>query len=160
MSDDYSSSSSHSSLITHHSSVHSLLAPRYSSLLPTAYCLRPTTMKVLLCFHALVTRSNHRLAEELSQDPGVELHVLAPPWWPEEARVVRQEKLRDPAYTIRQAPLLYWGRPRPNLFAYRAGLGRALREVQPDILDFYEEPFSLVMGQALALRARHAPRAR
>jgi glycosyltransferase involved in cell wall biosynthesis len=117
-------------------------------------------VKVLLCFHALVTRSNHQLAEELSRDPEVELHVLAPPWWPEEARAVRQEKPSDPAYSVRQAPMIYWRRPQPNLFAYRAGLGRALRAVQPDILDFYEEPFSLVMGQALALRARYAPRAR
>ncbi len=116
-------------------------------------------MKVLLCFHALVTRSNHRLAEALSRQPDIELHVLAPPWWPEEARYVRQEKTEDPAYTIRQVPLLYWRQPRPNLFVYRGGLGRALREIQPDLLDFYEEPCSLAMGQALALRARYAPQA-
>src|SRR5437867_2192264 len=102
-------------------------------------------MKVLLCFHSLVTRSNHRLAEELSRPPDVALHVVAPPWWPEEARLVRQEKRADPRYAIHTAPLVYWQRPRPNLFAYRAGLGRVLRAVQPDILDCYEEPCSLAM---------------
>jgi len=117
-------------------------------------------MRILLCFHSLVTRSNHRLAEELAAAPDVDLHVLAPPWWPEEARLVRQEKHADPHYRIHIVPIVYWRHPRPNLFAYRAGLGRALRELQPDIFDCYEEPFSLAMGQALALRARHAPRAR
>jgi glycosyltransferase involved in cell wall biosynthesis len=117
-------------------------------------------MRVLLCFHSLVTRSNHRLAEELAAAPDVDLHVLTPPWWPEEARRVRQEKPADPHYAIRTLPIVYWRQPRPNLFAYRAGLGRALRVLQPDILDCYEEPFSLAMGQALALRARYAPRAR
>lgn len=116
--------------------------------------------RVLLCFHALVTRSNHRLAEELSKDPDIDLHIVAPTWWPEEARVVYQEVQNPTNYRVRELPMLYVSQPQPNLFAYRKGLGQALRDLQPDILDFYEEPFSLAMGQALLLRARYAPQSR
>ena len=117
-------------------------------------------MKVLLCFHSMVTRSNHRLAEELSRAGEIELHVLTPEWWPEEARHVRLEKTWDANYTIQAAPIFYWKRPMPNLFMYRNGLAQVLRRVQPDILDFYAEPFSLAMGQALALKRLYARDAR
>lgn len=117
-------------------------------------------MRVLLIGHSLVTRSNHRLPEELSGHPNIRLEVLAPDWWPEESRSVRQEKPFDPHYRVRQSRLLATAEPQPNLFAYRDGLARALRELDPDILDVQEEPFSLAMGQVLTLRRALAPRAR
>lgn len=117
-------------------------------------------MRVLLISHALVTRSNHRLPEELSRYPDVELQVLAPQWWPEESRVVYQEKTGDARYRVRQGRAAFIGQPAPNLFLYRAGLARALREFQPDLLDVQEEPFSLAMGQILATRQLFAPQAK
>jgi len=108
----------------------------------------------------MVTRSNHRLAEELSAYPDVQLEVLTSPWWDEESRHVAQEKTADPHYRIRIGKLGYFGQPKPNLFFFRRGLARALNEVHPDIIDFYEEPFSMVMGQLLPLRRLFAPRAR
>jgi glycosyltransferase involved in cell wall biosynthesis len=117
-------------------------------------------MNILLISHALVTRSNHRLPEELSRYPDVALAVFAPDWWPEESRAVRQEKTHDPRYRIHTSRTVYLRAPAPNLFLYREGLARALREFQPDILDVQEEPFSAAMGQVLALRRLFAPRAR
>jgi glycosyltransferase involved in cell wall biosynthesis len=117
-------------------------------------------MRVLLVSHAMVTRSNHRLAEELSAYPDVQLEVLTPPWWDEESRHVAQEKTADPRYRIRIGKLGYFRQPKPNLFFFRSGLARALHQVRPDIIDFYEEPFSMVMGQLLPLRRLFAPRAR
>ncbi len=117
-------------------------------------------MRVLLVSHAMVTRSNHRLAEELSAYPDLHLEVLTPPWWDEESRHVAQEKTADPHYKIRIGKLGYLRQPKPNLFLFRTGLAKTLREVKPDIIDFYEEPFSLVMGQLLALKRLFAPRAR
>jgi glycosyltransferase involved in cell wall biosynthesis len=117
-------------------------------------------MRVLVIAHSFVTRSNHQLLEQLSRFDDLQLELLAPPWWPEESRIVHQEKTSDPQYTIRQARIAYWRQPMPNLFAFREQLGQALREFQPDILDIQEEPFSLVMGQILTLRRMVAPRAR
>lgn len=117
-------------------------------------------MRVLMVSHAMVTRSNHRLAEELAAYPDVQLEVLTPPWWDEESRRVQQEKTADPDYKIRIGRLAYLRQPQPNLFFFRSGLGKALREVRPEIIDFYEEPFSLVMGQVLPLLKRYVPRAK
>src|SRR5438876_683675 len=43
---------------------------------------------------------------------------------------------------------------------YLAGLGRLVRELQPDILDVWEEPWSVVAAQAVYLRDRLSPRTR
>jgi len=113
-------------------------------------------MRVLMIHHALVTLSNHRLPELLAARPGVQLTVLTPHWWDEESRRVAQEKTYDPHYKIRQAPAATFGKARPNLFAFRQGLGATLRRVRPEIVDCYEEPFSLVMGQVLSRLRLHA----
>jgi glycosyltransferase involved in cell wall biosynthesis len=115
-------------------------------------------MRVLLAFHSLVTRSNHRLAEELASSPELELTVVAPTWWPEESRDVQQEVRAGRGYRLVALPALHGRRPHPNLFLYRCGLGRALRESKPDLLDLYEEPFSLAAAQLLLLRALWARR--
>src|SRR5437588_159111 len=115
-------------------------------------------MRVLLCFHSMVTRSNHYLAEELAALPGLDLTVVAPTWWREESRDVRQEVSVGRGYRLIVLPVVHGKRPHPNLFAYRQGLGRAVRETQPDIIDLYEEPFSLAAAQMLMLRALWARR--
>ncbi|HEU5012776.1 MAG TPA: glycosyltransferase family 4 protein [Roseiflexaceae bacterium] len=117
-------------------------------------------MRVLLISHALVTRSNHRLPEELARFSDIDLHVFAPEWWNEESRSVQQEKTFDPRYAIRLGKTAYFRQPMPNLFLFRTGLAQAIRELQPDILDVHEEPFSLAMGQILLLRRAFAPQAR
>jgi glycosyltransferase involved in cell wall biosynthesis len=117
-------------------------------------------MKILLVSHSLVTRSNHRLPEELARYPDIQLEVLTPEWWNEESRIVHQEKTADPHYRIRIGQAAIFREPMPNLFLFKRGLTEALRELQPDILDVQEEPFSLVMGQILALRKALAPRSK
>ncbi len=74
--------------------------------------------------------------------------------------MVRQEKTSDPHYNIRLGKTAYFRQPMPNLFLFRTGLARALRELQPDILDVHEEPFSLAMGQILLLQRAFAPQAK
>lgn len=116
-------------------------------------------MRVLLISHSLVTHSNHRLPEELARYPDVQLEVLAPEWWPEESRVVRQEKPSDPVYRVRQARTISTREPAPNLFVYCDEVARALRTFRPDVIDVQEEPFSLAMGQILVVRQALASRA-
>jgi glycosyltransferase involved in cell wall biosynthesis len=117
-------------------------------------------MNVLHISHSLVTRSNHRLPEELARRGDLRLEVFTPEWWNEESRTVYQEKTADPRYGVRLGRAWFPREPLPNLFLFRSGLARAIREVRPDIIDCSEEPFSLVMGQVLALRRALAPRAR
>jgi len=117
-------------------------------------------VRVLLSFHGMVTRSNHRLAEELARYPGLELTVAAPDWWPEESRSVHQEVRQGRGYRLVVLPTLHGRSPMPNLFLYRAGLGRVLRTCRPDLIDLYEEPFSLAAAQMLLLRAAFAPKSK
>jgi glycosyltransferase involved in cell wall biosynthesis len=114
-------------------------------------------MRVLLAFHSMVTRSNHRLAEELAAYPDIDLTVVAPVEWHEESRDVRQEVTEGRGYRLHVLPILRGKRHHPNLFVYRQGLARVVSAVKPDIIDLYEEPFSLAAAQLLPLRAVLAP---
>ncbi len=115
-------------------------------------------MKVLLTFHSMVTRSNHMLAEELAAHPDVDLTVVAPTWWYEESRDVRQEVTRGNGYRLVVLPITHGRKLNPNLFVYRRGLARVLYQTKPDIIDLYEEPYSLIAAQILSLRAALTPR--
>ncbi|NOK59241.1 MAG: glycosyltransferase family 4 protein [Chloroflexi bacterium AL-W] len=117
-------------------------------------------MRVLLISHSLVTRSNHRLPEELACYPDLQLDVLTPEWWNEESRIVYQEKTEDSSYRIHCDQVIYYRQPKPNLFLFRSTLAHLLHTVKPDIIDAQEEPFSLAMGQILALRKLYAPQAK
>lgn len=117
-------------------------------------------MKVLLISHSLVTRSNHRLPEELSRFPDMELQIFTPEWWPEESRIVNQEKPLADDYQVRMGKTWFPRAPLPNEFIFRTGLAAAIREFQPDLIDANEEPFSAVMGQILTLRRALAPQAK
>lgn len=115
-------------------------------------------MRILLAFHSLVTRSQHRLAEEVASLPDVDLTVVAPSRGFEESRVVEQEVWQGRGYRLHVLPLLARRHLHPSLFVYRRGLQRVLRERRYDIVDCYEEPGSLAMAQMLALRRLWAPR--
>ena len=117
-------------------------------------------MKILHISHSLVTRSNHRLPEELARLPSLDLEVFTPAWWPEESRTVYQEKASDPDYRVRVGQAWFPRAPLPNEFVFRSGLAQAIRDFQPTIIDAAEEPFSAVMGQILALRHLFAPQAK
>ena len=117
-------------------------------------------MRILLISHSLVTRSNHRLPEELAPYPDVELTVFTPAWWPEESRVVHQEVTAGAGYAVRIGEAWSPRAPLPNEFIFRSGLAEAIRATQPDIIDVNEEPFSAAMGQILALRSVLAPQSK
>jgi len=123
-------------------------------------------VRVLLTFHSMVTRSNHRLAEELAAHPDVDLTVVTPTWWHEDGRHVEQEVAAGRGYRLIVLPAVQVKGTHPtivthpNLFFYRRGLARALSAVKPDIIDLYEEPYSLAAAQMLPLRAALAPRSK
>lgn len=117
-------------------------------------------MRILHISHSLVTRSNHRLPEELARHPGIELEVFVPDRWPEESRDVQQEVTVGQNYNVRIGRTWHPRAPLPNEFVFRNGLARAIRDFQPDLIDAAEEPFSAVMGQILLLRRAFAPRSK
>ncbi len=109
-------------------------------------------LRVLTIAHNAVAGSNRARTEALRRVHGVDAALLTPPAWFEEGR------------RIVAAPDEPWWRVGRTLFTgngtrhvYWRGLIAALRELKPDVIDLYEEPFTLVALQTLLLRDWLAP---
>jgi glycosyltransferase involved in cell wall biosynthesis len=111
-------------------------------------------MKVLTIAHNAVAASNRARSEALRRVRGVDATLLTPPWWFEEGRRL---KARCDVPWWRVGRTLFTGNGTRHL--YLTELARAIRDLQPDVLDLYEEPFSFVALQTLVLRDRLAPNA-
>jgi glycosyltransferase involved in cell wall biosynthesis len=77
--------------------------------------------------------------------------LLTPPWWFEEGR--RIDVPRSAPWRVGRT--IFSGNGTRHL--YVTGLVEALRKTKPDVIDLYEEPFSLIALQTLALRKLLAP---
>ncbi|MGI9146227.1 MAG: glycosyltransferase family 4 protein [Chloroflexota bacterium] len=110
-------------------------------------------MKVLTIAHNAVAESNRRRTEALSNLPDVKVSLLTPPWWFEEGRRIDVRR----AAPWRVGRTVCTGNGTRYLFV--TGLIEALRSTQPDVIDLFEEPFSLVALQTLLLRGVLVPSA-
>jgi glycosyltransferase involved in cell wall biosynthesis len=108
--------------------------------------------KVLTIAHNAVAASNRARVDAL-RALGLDVTLLTPTWWYEEG-----QRLRVPSdaewYTGRT---LATGNGTRHV--YLSSLFRLMRRVQPDVIDLFEEPFSLVALQTLFARDLLAPRA-
>jgi glycosyltransferase involved in cell wall biosynthesis len=111
-------------------------------------------MRVLTIAHNAVAASNRARSEALRCLPGVEVTLLTPPWWHEEGRRVAARPT-EPWWCVGRTVFTGNG----TRHVYISEIARAIRELQPDVIDLYEEPFSLVALQTLLLRDRLAPNA-
>jgi glycosyltransferase involved in cell wall biosynthesis len=110
-------------------------------------------LNVLTIAHNAVAASNRRRVEALQRLPDVEVTLLTPRWWFEEGR--RIDVPRSAPWRVGRT--IFSGNGTRHL--YVTGLIEALRKANPDVIDLYEEPFSLVALQTLALRKLLAPSA-
>jgi glycosyltransferase involved in cell wall biosynthesis len=89
----------------------------------------------------------------LAQLPDVEVDLLTPPWWNEEG--LRIDLARSVSWRVGRT--LFTGNG--TRYLYMTGLLEAMRASRPDVIDLFEEPFSLVALQTLLARNLLAPRA-
>ena len=82
------------------------------------------------------------------------MSLVTPPWWFEEGRRLSAQ-VAMPWWRVGRT--LFTGNGTRHV--YLSGLIESIRKLQPDVIDLYEEPFSLVALQTLLLRDRLAPRA-
>ncbi|MCX6348009.1 MAG: hypothetical protein NTV79_00690 [Candidatus Aureabacteria bacterium] len=117
-------------------------------------------IKVLSISHSAVVGGYQDRYVEVSRHPEVDLAVLVPRRWMQFNRWVDLEKETDPNYRIIPRQPLTWGfsshRLRNVTHVYR-GIGRLLREVSPDIVEIWEEPFAAVTAQAVFHARRSRP---
>jgi len=120
-------------------------------------------IKVLTISHSAVVGGYQDRCVEVARHPEIDLTLLVPRRWMQFNRWVNLEKEADPSYRIVARQPLTWGlrslRLRNVCHLYR-GLMPLLREVSPDIVEIWEEPFSAVAAQAVYLSGRLRPRPR
>jgi glycosyltransferase involved in cell wall biosynthesis len=115
-------------------------------------------MRILIASKILVVASYRRKLDEIAARPEVErLVVVTPPAWHEPGgRTVALEPLTGPqAYDLRVEPIRFNG---SYHFFYWPGLGRVLREVQPDLVHLDEEPYNLATAHGTWLAQRYGAR--
>jgi glycosyltransferase involved in cell wall biosynthesis len=105
---------------------------------------------VLVIGHHFVTKNNQRRIEELSKNSDLEISLLSPYWWREESRKVYLEKDYDKRYGIYKGLTLFTNHT--ALCFYIWSVYKLLWQIKPDIIDVYEEPWSLTTLQVLLFK--------
>lgn len=111
---------------------------------------------MLTIAHNAVAASNRARTEALQRIPGIPVvraSLLTPPWWFEEGQKV--DVTHSASWYVGRTLLTGNG----TRYLYASGLARAMRAEHPDVIDLYEEPFSLVALQTLIARDVWAPNA-
>jgi glycosyltransferase involved in cell wall biosynthesis len=115
--------------------------------------MHSSSLRVLSIAHNAVADSNRARVEALAALPGIDLALLTPPWWFEEGR--RIDVPRTAPWRVGRTVFTGNG----TRYLYVSGLAQAMRASRPDVIDLFEEPFSLVALQTLLLRDLLAPSA-
>jgi L-malate glycosyltransferase len=112
-------------------------------------------MRTLFIDKTAVLESNHERYEKIASQPGVELCVFSPVSWHEHMRDVCAERMSHPDYLIRSGKTFWTGSYSRGF--YLNGLGKVLKEFQPEVIQLLEEPWSLFAGQTVWLAKRLVP---
>jgi glycosyltransferase involved in cell wall biosynthesis len=113
-------------------------------------------MRVLRLFHSAVVPEFLERERLLRTQHGWDVHVACPPAWSEGGSIVTASQ--DSEVPVHVLPI--HGKRHPILFWYSQRSLRALmRELQPDIVDVHEEPYSLAARGIVRAAAREVPNA-
>jgi len=108
------------------------------------------SIKVLVVGHHFVTKHNQRRLEELGKHDDLEITLLTPEWWYEESRKVYLEKKRADKYIIFKGKTLFTNHTALSFYVNK--LFGLMLKIRPDIIDVYEEPWSLTTLQVLLIK--------
>jgi glycosyltransferase involved in cell wall biosynthesis len=119
-------------------------------------------MKVLLISHTCQSRREGQpRAHELARLPGIELQILVPEKFNHFGPWREAETPLNANFGCHIEPATWpWLGPAQNYLHWYRALPKILREFQPDIIDLWEEHWSLVSAQACWLRNRLVPHAK
>ena len=119
-------------------------------------------MRVLLISHTCQSRREGQpKAAQLSRLPGVELRVLVPDRWREYGQWREPQQPVEGDYEFQVGRVRWpWSGPAQWYLLWYPELARTLREFQPDVIDIWEEPWSLVSAQTVWLCRRLLPQAK
>jgi glycosyltransferase involved in cell wall biosynthesis len=109
-------------------------------------------------WHASVVPAYRGLLDSLAKVSGAEVHLIAPPYWPEQVGHFVPMQV-EPEQPYRTHILHGWFIGRHYLYLLK-GLSAALRAIRPDIVYCYSGPYWVISYQALRACRRYLPNAR
>ena len=119
-------------------------------------------MRVLLISHTCQSRTEGQpKAHCLGQIPGIDLRVVVPRRWKHYGAWREAEPALSDTFDYQPTRVRFpWVGPAQFYLHHYPDLSRIFREFQPDVIDLWEEPWSMVSWQACRLRRSLCPGAR
>jgi glycosyltransferase involved in cell wall biosynthesis len=116
--------------------------------------MRPSRLRVLSIAHCAVTRQMGRLRyHPLATRSDLDVHLLAPRCWHEYGRTIDADPPDDLGLHVHILPILLPRAGRMNWYLhFYPGLRRLVRQIRPDVIHLWEEPWSVVALQASLLK--------
>src|SRR5690242_14320096 len=123
---------------------------------PDVYEHRP--LRIVSIAHPAVSSEAGRLRYPcLAAKSDVELHLIVPAIWKEFGRTITAERPTETGFSVHVLPIrLPQAGPMNWYLHFYPALGRTLRQIDPDVIHLWEEPWSIVALQAQMLRRRAA----
>jgi glycosyltransferase involved in cell wall biosynthesis len=115
-------------------------------------------LKILSIAHSAVSRDAGRLRYyPLVGRDDVDVHLVVPAVWYQFGRTMIADPSDDPGMTVHVMPIaLPRAGPMSWYLHFYPGLRRIIRQVEPDVIHLWEEPWSIVALQARLLKGRAA----
>ena len=115
-------------------------------------------LRIVSIAHPAASSAAGRLRyRDLASRPNIDLHLVIPSVWKEFGRTIIAEQAGDEDFPVHVLPIrLAEGGPMKWYLHFYPGLRRLLRELDPDVVHLWEEPWSVVAMQAQLMRGRAA----
>ena len=115
-------------------------------------------LRIVSIAHPAVSSEAGRLRYPcLAAKSDVELHLIVPAIWKEFGRTITAERPTETGFSVHVLPIrLPQAGPMNWYLHFYPALGRTLRQIDPDVIHLWEEPWSIVALQARMLRRRAA----
>ena len=119
-------------------------------------------MKVLLISHTCQSQTEGQpRARELASIRDLELTLLVPHKWKRYGSWRRAQRPVKPNFRLIEGKIIWpWSGPAQTYLHWYPALPRLLKQLQPDVIDLWEEPWSLVAAQTCFWRDRVCPAAK
>jgi glycosyltransferase involved in cell wall biosynthesis len=120
-------------------------------------------LKLLSISHSCVVGEYQTRMEEVANYSDVDLTLLVPKYWFQFNKKVNLEKNGDFRYRILSVQPIIWGWKKNSLqnatHTY-LGIRKILKSLEPDIIELWEEPFSVVTAHTIFWTKRIVPKAK
>lgn len=120
-------------------------------------------MKIVVISHSAVLADYQERFARIAQSGGIDLTLMVPRRWIQFNRMIELEKTTDPGYRIIAREPFTWGLKShgvKNVTHFYPGIKKLIREIQPDLIEIWEEPFSAVTAHTIRGARRACPGAK